>query len=63
MDPNRLTEKSQEALRAAQSLAARLSNQQVDAEHLLVALLEQESGIAATYCSSPASNSRTCTAV
>jgi len=48
MDPNRLTEKSQEALRAAQSLAARLSNQQVDAEHLLVALLEQESGIAAT---------------
>jgi ATP-dependent Clp protease ATP-binding subunit ClpB len=48
MDPNKLTEKSQEALRAAQSLAARLSNQQVDAEHLLVALLEQENGIAAT---------------
>jgi ATP-dependent Clp protease ATP-binding subunit ClpB len=46
MDPNRLTEKSQDALRAAQELAARLSHQQVDAEHLLVALLEQENGIA-----------------
>jgi ATP-dependent Clp protease ATP-binding subunit ClpB len=46
MDPNRLTERSQEALGAAQALAARLSHQQVDAEHLLVALLEQENGIA-----------------
>ncbi|MBE0548728.1 MAG: ATP-dependent chaperone ClpB [Rubrivivax sp.] len=46
MDPNRLTEKSQDALRSAQELAARLSHQQVDAEHLLVALLEQDNGLA-----------------
>jgi ATP-dependent Clp protease ATP-binding subunit ClpB len=45
MDPNRLTEKSQEAVRGAQALAARLSNQQIDNEHLLVALLEQENGV------------------
>ena len=45
MDPNRLTEKSQEALRAAQALAARLSHQQIDNEHLLAALLEQEKGV------------------
>jgi ATP-dependent Clp protease ATP-binding subunit ClpB len=47
MDINRFTEKAQEALRAAQSLAARLSHQQLDAEHLLAALLEQENGLAA----------------
>ncbi|MGC4048150.1 MAG: ATP-dependent chaperone ClpB [Paludibaculum sp.] len=46
MDLNRYTEKSQEAIRGAQTLAARLSHQQVDNEHLLVALLEQENGLA-----------------
>ena len=46
MDFNRLTEKSQEALRQAQSLAIAHSNQQVDVEHLLLALLEQEGGLA-----------------
>src|SRR4051794_5307396 len=46
MDINRFTEKSQEAVRAAQSLAIRLGNQQVDVEHLLSALLEQENGLA-----------------
>ena len=46
MDLNRFTEKAQDALRAAQTLAARLSHQHVDNEHLLVALLEQEQGIA-----------------
>jgi len=45
MDLNRYTEKSQEAIRGAQTLAARLSHQQVDNEHLLVALLEQENGL------------------
>jgi ATP-dependent Clp protease ATP-binding subunit ClpB len=45
MDPNRLTEKSQEAVRAAQALAARMSHQQIDNEHLLAALLEQEKGV------------------
>ena len=48
MDPNRYTEKVQEALRGAQTLAARLSHQQVDNEHLFVALLEQENGLAAS---------------
>ena len=46
MDLNRFTEKMQEALRAAQSLAIRRSHQQVDVEHLLAALLEQENGLA-----------------
>ncbi len=46
MDFNRLTEKSQEAIRQAQSLAAQHGNQQVDVEHLLLALLEQEGGLA-----------------
>ena len=46
MDPNRFTEKLQEALRAAHSKAIRLSNQQVDVEHLAAALLEQEGGLA-----------------
>ena len=46
MDANRLTEKAQEALNAAQAKAIRLSHQQVDVEHLLSALLEQERGLA-----------------
>src|SRR3954447_26487507 len=45
MDVNRLTQKSQEALSAAQSKAARYGHQQVDVEHLLAALLEQEAGL------------------
>jgi ATP-dependent Clp protease ATP-binding subunit ClpB len=48
MDPSRFTEKSQLAVQAAQTLAARLSHQQVDSEHLFLALLEQENGLAAT---------------
>src|SRR6266540_2077181 len=47
MDPNRLTEKAQDAMRQAQSLAQRQGNTQIDAEHLAVALLEQEGGVAA----------------
>ncbi len=46
MDFNRFTEKLQEAVRAAQSLAVQHGNQQVDVEHLLLALLEQEGGLA-----------------
>jgi len=46
MDPNKLTIKSQEALTAAQDLARRLDHQQVDANHLLLALLEQQDGLA-----------------
>jgi ATP-dependent Clp protease ATP-binding subunit ClpB len=49
MDINRLTEKSQEALRRAQALAVRRNHQAVDAEHLLAALLEEEDGLAAAF--------------
>jgi len=46
MDFNRLTEKSQDAIRQAQTLAINHGNQQVDVEHLLAAMLEQEGGLA-----------------
>ncbi|HLI83689.1 MAG TPA: ATP-dependent chaperone ClpB [Bryobacteraceae bacterium] len=46
MDINRFTEKLQEAVRAAQSMAIRHSHQQIDVEHLLAALLEQDNGLA-----------------
>ncbi|MBV8550112.1 MAG: ATP-dependent chaperone ClpB [Acidobacteriaceae bacterium] len=46
MDFNRLTEKSQEAIRQAQNTAITYGNQQVDVEHLLLAMLEQEGGLA-----------------
>ncbi|MCZ2146981.1 MAG: ATP-dependent chaperone ClpB [Bryobacterales bacterium] len=46
MDFNRFTEKLQEAVQAAQSKARSLSHQQLESEHLLSALLEQEGGLA-----------------
>src|SRR5262252_1267235 len=46
MDINRFTEKLQEAIRAAQSMAVRYGHQQIDVEHLLAALLQQENGLA-----------------
>lgn len=42
---DRLTVKSQEAIHEAQRLAENKGNQQVDVEHLLYALLEDEEGI------------------
>ncbi len=45
MDPNRLTQKCQEALAEAQKLAVRHGHQQVDGEHLLAALAEQPEGL------------------
>ncbi len=51
MDPNRLTEKSQEALAASQRLAGRLGHRQLDVEHLLLALLDQEGGLATSILS------------
>ncbi|MBN2391442.1 MAG: ATP-dependent chaperone ClpB [Anaerolineae bacterium] len=45
MDPNRYTEKAQEALLRAQGLANERGNPQIDPEHLLLALLEQSDGI------------------
>ena len=46
MDVNRLTDKAQEALRQAQSLAQRQSHPQIEAEHLALALLTQDGGVA-----------------
>jgi ATP-dependent Clp protease ATP-binding subunit ClpB len=48
MDNNQFTEKVQDALRAAQNQASRRSQQQVDVEHLLLALLSEEQGLAAS---------------
>jgi len=45
MDLNKLTQKSQEALSAAQSLAVERGQQEVDGEHLLLALLKQPEGL------------------
>jgi ATP-dependent Clp protease ATP-binding subunit ClpB len=45
MDPNRLTQKSTEALHDAQTKALRFGHTEVDTEHLLLALLEQTDGI------------------
>ncbi len=45
MDTQKLTQKSQEALQAAQDHATRLGHQEVDGEHLLLALLDQGDGL------------------
>ncbi len=45
MDTNKLTQKSQEALSSAQSIAMKLGHVEVDNEHLLYALANQDNGI------------------
>jgi ATP-dependent Clp protease ATP-binding subunit ClpB len=45
MDFSKLTEKSQEAVGHAQGLASRHGHQEVDVEHLFLALLDQEGGL------------------
>ncbi len=45
MDPNKLTQKCQEAILAANSMAVRFGHQQIDAEHLLLALCQQDQGL------------------
>ncbi len=47
MDINKLTQKAQEALQAAHVKAVRYGHQEVDGEHLLLCLLEQENGLVA----------------
>src|SRR5438552_5917976 len=51
MDINRFTQKAQEAVSSAQTKAARYSHQQVDVEHLLASLIEQEGGLASSIFS------------
>src|SRR5450759_4438802 len=46
MNISRFTEKSQDALHQAQSMATRRRHQGVDVEHLLLAMLEQTDGLA-----------------
>jgi len=46
MDMNRMTIKLQQALQTASSLAARRSHQGIDVEHLLLAFIEQDGGLA-----------------
>ena len=43
---DKFTLKSQEAMQEAQKLAERKGNQQIDAEHLLMALLHDREGVA-----------------
>ncbi|SEF24552.1 ATP-dependent Clp protease ATP-binding subunit ClpB [Amycolatopsis pretoriensis] len=45
MDMSKLTQKSQEALQEAQSVAGRLGHTETDGEHLLLALLDQPEGL------------------
>src|SRR3954470_17293705 len=45
MDPSKLTQKSQEALHDAQTKALRFGHTEVDADHLLLALLDQSDGL------------------
>ncbi len=46
MRPDRMTTKSQEALRASADLASRRGNPEIIPEHLMLAMLEQDGGIA-----------------
>jgi ATP-dependent Clp protease ATP-binding subunit ClpB len=45
MDPNRLTQKTQEALHDAQTKALRFGHTEVDVEHMLLALLDDRDGL------------------
>jgi ATP-dependent Clp protease ATP-binding subunit ClpB len=45
MDMNRMTQRAQLAVQAGRELAVRFGHQQVDVEHLLLALLTQEDGL------------------
>ncbi|MFO7595138.1 MAG: Clp protease N-terminal domain-containing protein, partial [Desulfocurvibacter africanus] len=45
MDMNKFTQKSRDAVAEAQAEAVRLGHQQIDAEHLLLALVRQENGL------------------
>ncbi len=45
MNLNRMTQRAQEALAAAQELAQQSNHSQIDVEHLILALLEQSDGV------------------
>ncbi len=56
MNTNRFTEKVQDALQAAQSSAARQNHQQIDVDHLLLALLQQEGGLSPSIITKAGAN-------
>lgn len=45
MDVNKLTQKTQEAIQNAQNIAVRFGQVELDVEHVLLALLEQDDGL------------------
>ena len=45
MDMNKMTEKSQQAILGAQEIAVRMGHQEVEVEHLALALVRQEGGL------------------
>lgn len=45
MDLSKFTQRSQQALQSAQNFAVERGNNEIDSEHLLLALLEQEQGV------------------
>jgi len=50
MNPEKLTIKSQEAVQQAQDVTVTFGHQEVDGEHLLLALLEQQEGLVPHLC-------------
>ncbi|MFQ6131312.1 MAG: ATP-dependent Clp protease ATP-binding subunit [Armatimonadota bacterium] len=50
MDIDRLTHRAKESLAAAQEILSRYGHNQLDADHLLLALLEQEGGVVGRVC-------------
>ena len=45
MDPNKLTQKSMEAIQLAETKALRYGQLEIEVEHLFLAMLEQEGGL------------------
>lgn len=58
MDINRYTQKSREALGAAQQIAAERHHQEVTSKHLLLAILSQEGGMAPRFLEHAGLNNR-----
>jgi ATP-dependent Clp protease ATP-binding subunit ClpB len=54
MQLDKLTIKAQEAIQAAQETAQSRSHQQLDGEHLALALAEQDDGFVPSSCKSSA---------
>lgn len=57
LNMNKLTEKAQEALVAAQNLAQEMNNSAIEPEHLLAALLEQSEGVVPQVVTAVGANS------